>query len=395
MAYLDGELAPEQAVAVASHLEECPDCAALADELRRVSHQMRAWQVPPSPDTLGQQMLSRVDPPTGRKFWSPAKPRSFFRRWSWQLAGGFALILLVAAITTPILLREWMVAYKIQTSPADFSLSQPRTSATNIDPYQAQMPDSGRVGGGGGSRGERKNKAHAPDASAPMIVRTAALTIVAKDFSAARAAVERIVDQHGGYVADLNTTTPKDAAQTLTVTLRIPAPQLDAALAELKKLGRIEQEMQSGEDVTKQHTDLVARLKNARASEQRLVEILRQRPGKVSEVLEVEQEISRVREEIEQMEAGRKDLEKRVQFSTVQLRLVEEYKEQLNVTPPSTGTRLRNALVSGYRDAVDSIIAFLLFLLSAGPTLLLWLAILFLPARWAWRRWLPHHAANQ
>jgi len=71
---------------------------------------------------------------------------------------------------------------------------------------------------------------------------------------------------------------------------------------------------------------LVARLKNSRATEQRLVDILRQRPGKVSEVLEVEQEIARVRGEIEQMEADRKSLETRVQFATVKLQVNEEYK---------------------------------------------------------------------
>ena len=140
---------------------------------------------------------------------------------------------------------------------------------------------------------------------------------------------------------------------------------------------------------------MVARLKNSRATEQRLVDILRQRPGKVSEVLEVEQEIARVRGEIEQMEADRKSLETRVQFATVKLQVNEEYKAQLQVTPPSTGTRLRNALVGGYRDAADSLIGFVLFLLGTGPTLLLWSAVLYWPARFAWRRWRATHPTHQ
>ncbi len=222
-----------------------------------------------------------------------------------------------------------------------------------------------------------------------MIARTASLTIVAKDFEAARGALERIVSQRQGYIAELTTTSPKEAARTLAATLRIPAPQLNAALGELKALGRVEQETQAGEEVTKQYTDLVARLKNSRATEQRLVDILRQRPGKVSEVLEVEQEIARVRGEIEQMEADRKSLETRVQFAIVKLQASEEYKAQLQVTPTSTGTRLRNALVGGYRDAAENAIGLVLFLLGTGPALLLWLAVLYWPARFAWRRWRP------
>lgn len=233
-----------------------------------------------------------------------------------------------------------------------------------------------------------------PSATEPMIARTASLTIVAKDFEVARAAVERIVSQHNGYVADLATNAPKDAARALTATLRIPAPQLDTAIAELKKLGRVEQETQSGEDVTKQYADLVARLNNSRATEKRLVDILQQRTGKVSEVLEVEREIARVREEIEQMEAQRKNMEKRVAFASMQLKLNEEYKAQLEMTPPSTGTRLRNAMVSGYQRVAESAFETVFFLLDYGPSLLFWGLVLYWPGRLAWRRWQAARAAQ-
>ena len=386
MAYLDGELTPEHAATMAAHLEQCADCAALADDLRLVSHRMRAWQMRPSPETLTRSVISHMNTPSTKNLWLAGQAGSFLRRWGWQLACSLVVLLVLVGLTRGR--YEMSVERAKQAAAPQRVVQVPESSPSDFLVLpQAPLPlarGGGRANGGGGSG--RGSKVHVPETPGPMIARTAALTIVGKDFAAARAAVEKIVGQHGGYLADLSTTTPKDAAQTLTATLRIPAPQLDAALAELKKLGRAEQETQSGEDVSKQHTDLFARLKNARASEQRLVEILRQRPGKVSEVLEVEQEISRVREEIEQMDAERKDIEKRVQFATVALRLVEEYKEQLNVTPPSTGTRLRNALVGGYRDAVDSIIAFLLFLFSAGPSLFLWVALLFFPARFVWRR---------
>jgi hypothetical protein len=46
----------------------------------------------------------------------------------------------------------------------------------------------------------------------------------------------------------------------------------------------------------------------------------------MSDVLEVEQQIARVREEIERMEAEQKSLEHRVDFAAVNLQLTEEYK---------------------------------------------------------------------
>jgi DNA-binding HxlR family transcriptional regulator len=227
-----------------------------------------------------------------------------------------------------------------------------------------------------------------------MIARTASLAIIVKDFGPVESAVKRIMDRYKGYIGQLSTTAQPDAARTLNATLRIPSPQLEAALAELKQLGRVEQESQSGEEVTKEYTDLAARLKNSRATEQRLLDVLRKNTGKVKDVLEVENEISRVRGEIEQMDADQRTLKTRVDFATMQLSLTEDYKASLHMTPPSTMTRLHNAVVEGYRDVVERGIGLAVWLLEAGPTLLLWAAFLFFPARWLWKRWLRARLLN-
>jgi len=116
------------------------------------------------------------------------------------------------------------------------------------------------------------------------------------------------------------------------------------------------------------------------------VEMLRSRTGKLQDVLKVELEIDRVRGEIEQMQAEKKELTKRVAFATLNTTVKEEYQAKLEATPPSTGSRFRNAAVDGYNTVVEGLIDVGLFLLSSGPSLLLWAAILFFPARWAWRK---------
>jgi anti-sigma factor RsiW len=45
MAYLDGELATDRAVAAAAHLEHCAECEELAADLRKLSQEMMAWEV--------------------------------------------------------------------------------------------------------------------------------------------------------------------------------------------------------------------------------------------------------------------------------------------------------------------------------------------------------------
>ena len=88
-----------------------------------------------------------------------------------------------------------------------------------------------------------------------------------------------------------------------------------------KKFGRVDTEAQTGEEVTAQYVDLQARLANSKNTEQRLTDVLRQRTGKLSDVLEVETEIARVRGEIESMEAERKTMATQVAFATLNLTL--------------------------------------------------------------------------
>ncbi len=230
--------------------------------------------------------------------------------------------------------------------------------------------------------------------TAPMIARTAELKLVVVKFDEARQGMDRVLAEHKGYVAHLSASAESDSARVLTASLRVPADQLDACIAELKKLGRVTQELQAGEEVTRQHQDLTARLKNSRNTEVRLNDVLRQRDGKITDVLDVEKESARVRGEIEQMEAERQILEHRVDFATIDLRLTEEYKAQLNLPAPSVATQLRNATINGFRSASESVLGIVLFFAESGPTLLLWLVILFVPARLLWRRYQRAHALS-
>ena len=189
-----------------------------------------------------------------------------------------------------------------------------------------------------------------------MILRTAQITVVTPNLDKARTEMDKVLQRYGGYVGELTTSSPSDAARKLTATLRVPGNQLDAALADLKNLGRVESESQSGQDVTAQYVDLEARLSNSRKGEQRL------------------------------LERERRLLSKQVQFATVTATVTEEFKAPARALPQSLGTRFHNAAVDGYQSVVDFAIGVALFLISDGPMLLLWAAILFVPARYAWRK---------
>ncbi len=393
MAYLDGELAAARAAEVSAHLEQCAECRALAAQFRLVSRHFAAWQVEPAPQRLSARVTAALEerPPAERTQPVAIEPprRSRTGRWVLGLAGGFAIFLLVLAISIPNLMRSRMSADRAALSRPAESIREyaaAKREQAEISPHLPRLHLEGVPGAGEVVAFLQQQPAAGMLPSGPMIIRSASLVVIVKEFENARAVMEQTVRRLQGYMANLALSGSSDTGRALTATLRLPSDKLDAALNELRKLGRVEQESQSGEEVTQQYVDLVARISNARNTEQRLIQVLRERTGKVADILAVEKEIARVREEIERMEAQRKSLENQVSFATLQVRLTEEHKAQLEVTPPSTMTRLWNDLVAGFRSVGDSAVGLLASVLRYGPILLFWFLLLFWPARYLWRK---------
>jgi hypothetical protein len=408
---------------VQAHIEECAECAELVDELRCTSLALHAWSAPefsPESERAVEEKIEEADAKSrGRK------PRRYtplsFRNWRlWAIGGGGA----VAAVLVLV------IAVVIAFDRPDYFMSEARSTSSTVqdkdvalladmapgDAASAARSDASR-GGGGGVRQRRESGVAVqesmplparsnvaqltqlqagvaggtvplppPASTAPMIARSVAITVLVKNIEAARRDLDGILAKRGGYAAQLTINTPENGARSFQSSLRIPAGELVAALVEFRALGRVQTETQSGEEVTQQHTDLVARLTNARETETRLRAILQQRTGKMEDVLDVEEKISETRGEIEQMEAEQKALEHRVSFASIELQLTEQYKAQLGGNAPqSVGTEMHNAMVSGLHNAGGSLLGLVLFFEEYGPALALWTLLLGGPVWLVWR----------
>ena len=409
MAYLDGELTADRATATAAHLGACAECQGLVAELRNVSQNLKTWRVESSESAVPPAIAPALaeNRPAPRNV-SPAHRRS----WREVLGRPWPTAAWIGAVAAVFLVVVGAVRFIGSNANSVFSQvgSQMQDSGSDRDrlaarespaPTPAARPAQGREFdrleqfsklqsappvSSSALQQDQSAVEHSVIANGPMIIRTAQLSLITKEFDKARANLEVILKRHRGYFGELKAGGSTGSGRTLTATLRVPDDQLDATLTEVKTLGRVESESQSGRDVTSQYVDLQARLANAHNTERRLTDLLRNRTGKLSDVLEVEQALDRVRGEIEQMEAERKNMANQVSYATLNATITEDYKAQLQVVPPSTSTRLSNAAVEGYRSMADGVVSLALFLLSTGPSLLLWGVVLFLPARLIWKK---------
>lgn len=156
-----------------------------------------------------------------------------------------------------------------------------------------------------------------------MLIRNGSASIEVKSLDPAIGAVRALAGQMGGYIANTNIRAGDDRTRTASIELRIPNDRFDAAVSGLNGLGKVESVDVTTEDVGEQYADLEARVTNAHRLEDRLADVLAHRPGKLSDILELERELARVREQIERYDGRMRFLKARVSTSRITIAVHE------------------------------------------------------------------------
>lgn len=162
-----------------------------------------------------------------------------------------------------------------------------------------------------------------PDAAGAMLIRNGRASVQVTRLDDAVTRLRQTATQLGGFVANTAIVGGREEHRTATLEIRVPSGQFDAVVAALGGLGTVESVSATVQDAGDEYVDLRARAANARHMEARLVEMLAQRTGKLSEALTVEQELRRVREEIERYDARIAWLERRTSLSSLEIALHE------------------------------------------------------------------------
>jgi hypothetical protein len=221
------------------------------------------------------------------------------------------------------------------------------------------------------------------DPTTRLIVRTGQASIEVDSLEPAMAELRRITQRVGGFVADASVQSGRDQLRRATLELKVPSSRFDELTEGLQPIGRLEFVNVGAEDVSEEFVDLTARVTNGRRMEDRLVELLRTRTGKLQDVLSVERELARVREEIERMEGRLRYLKTSAQLSTLAVSLHEPV--------PIVASHGPGPIVEAFRAAWRNFVGLL-----AGAIASLGFVVPALGAGWAviafgrrWRRVAP------
>lgn len=164
-----------------------------------------------------------------------------------------------------------------------------------------------------------------------------------------------------------------DYELTRNMVVRIPAQNFETFMADISKgVKYFDTKEISSEDVTEQYFDTEARIKAKKVLEQRYLELIG-KAKKVSEVLEIEKELSAIREEIEAKEGQLRFMKSRIALSTINIEFYKTLAEQPDATV-SYGSKMWNALKSGF----NGISSFFIGLLYIWPFILIFVIAFFI-----------------
>lgn len=238
--------------------------------------------------------------------------------------------------------------------PADAATAAGGDGLSSNGAETAAPPPTAAASGGGA--------AFAVTPTGSKVIKNAYVQIsVAKDgFQNAFAAASRVASAHGGFVVSSSTSTggepvpipvegdnggvaalptrpPRGRVDSGQLVLRVPADQFDAARADLAKLGTVDGESITGQDVTAQLVDLGARITSLQAQEDAFRTLLTKASG-IGDILQIQTQLFDVRTQIEQLQAQQSQLNDQAAMSTITAAIYEPA-AAIEAQPDSTGEK--------------------------------------------------------
>ncbi len=238
-------------------------------------------------------------------------------------------------------------------------------------------------GGGGSKASDRAVSSSAVPQVGPQVVKTASLRlgIAHGSFEDKVGEAHAVADSYAGFVVEsfASQGSGKRIAEGSLV-LRIPAESYDSALSRLRELGKVESLEESGQDVSKEFVDLNARIRQLRAVEAQLLELL-QRADDVPAALAVQNQLSQVQLDLEQARGRLQYLDNRVAFATISMSMHE-----LGVVAPKDGGFKIVAAWATAGSAFLTVVGWLFIGIAVAAPVLILLGLGFLVGRVIRRR---------
>ncbi len=323
---IDGALAVHEAAEVEAHLAQCVTCRAELAQLRSTVNLLREVDPVQVPEGFAAAVRGRIEHlahaarPTVWQRLRDALPQM---RWSWRTAAVAASVALVGIFAVN-LVREIAPAPRIEDARYG-------SRTRNVEVVQKNLPRSGAesaaVPAPSADAGRTAQQVAPSGEINPLrrVIRTGQVAIEVETFDDVTRRLLAIAEGAGGFVAD-SSYSDEDGTPRGTFVLRVPAARFSDVVRQVEQLGTVQRRQITGQDVTEEFIDLEARVRNLERQEARLLTFM-DKATKIPDLMAIEQEVARVRGEIERLTGRMRFLSSKVEMATVQAEVSQKPKK--------------------------------------------------------------------
>lgn len=238
--------------------------------------------------------------------------------------------------------------------------------------YAPNLKESVAVGDGIYESG-KENGTSAEVETNRKLIRTITMEAETSDLNVILADLDAKLAELGGYVQNKSVQNGKNGARSYaTLTLRIPAKNLDQFVDHVEGATNILSSTEKAEDVTLSYSATVSRITALETEEARLLELLAE-AGNLNEILTLESKLADVREELETVKSQLKLYDSLIDYGTLKLTVteVQEFTVVEDEPEPTAWERIGNGFVKSLKGVWNILTEIFIFLIVALPYLVL------------------------
>ncbi len=403
--YIDSEiLSEEDRKEIHAHLDGCEDCRREYEEMKKIKEELAKLSDVELPKDFHRNLIKEI-----RK--TQMKKETFFKRhYKWVTAVAAVLVIGVMA-TAGLELLPRMGAFRgasVQTADsmnyemaaaeeagygapeAEFTKSADMYTVTMT--FDEEMSDAGMTISPEQPR-DSNNGASITDASLERkIVKNVYLEMDTEEIENTFNSIHQYVTSLGGYIEYSNIgdvvynyydrTQSTEQMRYATINARVPSDKLESTIGYVETVGEIRTRTLNTQDRSDYYYDVENQVENLKVRETRLRDLMNDAED-ISDVIEVERELARVRNEIDSLTRDLSYIDKEVDYSTLNMQIREVLTstkinpEKRNIFTEAKEGLIKNVnrLLNFLQNAVIWFVSYLpiALVLAAGLGLLYWI----------------------
>ena len=243
----------------------------------------------------------------------------------------------------------------------------------------AQVNDSlqGFGSSDSGTQGEDTNS-HSEKFKGRLIIKNADLSVEVDDFDGFIEKITDIVNQSNGYISNSSSYIyrrdshdPSNNLKGGNISIRIPSGIFDGILNSVGELGTVTNTNLYTDDVSKRYRETADEVKNLEIREARIREIMG-KAEKIEDILKIEQELARVRGDINRLKGNLNNWEDLVSLSNINIdvREVVDTKNQIVPVNKNVFQKAKEGFIDTINSIIKSIERFFIYLVTNLPILI-------------------------